>query len=224
VEFLSVLGKRNYVAICAIFAVLNTCLIYFFLTQQSDVFHSENAALENAQVVFLVISTLGFLFIMPFRDTEKPVHIAISLLCLSFILRELDLEDLNVSPFIKLLGSGQGRVLLLASLWTLLAFYGCRAIKNKTHYLKTFFSSPLFSMLLTAFLMLIASAVLDKKIFNIGQSRFFEELAETNAYILISLPVILGVSDWVSDKANGLSLKLLSFVKRFSPIEHNDTK
>jgi hypothetical protein len=219
VEFLPVLGKRNYVAICAIFAVLNTCLIYFFLTQQSDVFHSENAALENAQVVFLMISTLGFLFIMPFRDTEKPIHIAISLLCFSFILREL-----NVSSLIKLLGSGQGRVLLLASLWALLAFYGCRAVKNKTHYLKTFFSSPLFSVLLTAFLMLIASALLDKKIFNIGQSRFFEELAETNAYILVSLPVILQVSDWVSDKANGLSSKLLSFVKRFPPIERNDTK
>jgi len=219
-----VFGTRNYVAICATFAALNTCLIYFFLTQQSDVFHSEDAALENAQVVFLMISTLGFLFIVPFRHTEKPTHIAISLLCFSFILRELDLENFNVSSLIKLLGSGQGRVLLLASLWALLAFYGYRAIENKTRYLKTFFSSPLFAVLLIAFLMLIASAVLDKKIFNIGQSRFFEELAETNAYMLISLPVICQAGGWASDKANVLSLKLLSFVKRFPPIERSDTK
>jgi len=219
-----VFARRNYVAICAIFAALNAGLVYFFLTQQSDVFHSEDAALENAQVVFLMISTLGFLFIMPFRHTEKPIHIAISLLCFSFILRELDLEDFNVPSFIKLLGSGQGRVLLLASLWALLAFYGHKAIKNKIRYLKTFFSSPLFSVLFTAFLMLIASAVLDKKIFNIGQSRFFEELAETNAYMLISLPVICQAGDWVSDKANALSLKLLIFVKRFPPIERNDTE
>jgi hypothetical protein len=224
VESLPVFGTRNCVVVCATFAAVNICLIYFFLTQQNDTFHSEDAALENAQVVFLMISTLGFLFIAPFRHTEKPIHIAISLLCFSFILRELDLEDLNVSSFIKLAGSGQGRAFLLASLWTLLAFYGYRAIKNKTRYLKTFVSSQLFTVLLIAFLMLIVSAVLDKKLFNIGQSRFFEELAETNAYMLISLPVICQAGNWVSNKANVLSLKLLSFVKRFPPIERGDTK
>ncbi|MFT6093827.1 MAG: hypothetical protein ACJA2Q_001727 [Pseudohongiellaceae bacterium] len=223
-ESLPVFGTRNYVAICATFAAINTCIIYFFLTQQSDAFHSEDAALENAQVVFLMISTLGFLFIVPFRHAEKPIHIAISLLCFSFILRELDLEDLNVSTLIKLLGSGQGRVLLLAFLWALLAFYGYGAIKNKIRYLRTFFSSPLFAVLLIAFLMLIASAVLDKKIFNIGQSRFFEELAETNAYMLISLPVVCLAGDWISCKANVLSLKFLSFMKRFPPVERRNTK
>lgn len=63
--------------------------------------------------------------------------------------------------------SGQGRILLMASLQASLIFYDYRAVENNVWALKDFcFSplcSPLCSVLLFAFLMLKVRPVLDKK-------------------------------------------------------------
>ena len=163
---------RNNITLFSVFAVINASLVYFSFTQQSDSFHSEGAALENTQVIFLIISAVGFLFLLPFKHPYKTIHLAIALLCFSFILRELDLEHMDVFQIIKILGSGQGRILLLASLWASLSFYSYNAVENKVCALKGFCFSPLFSVLLFAFLMLMAGAVLDKKIIEINHAIF----------------------------------------------------
>lgn len=212
-------GAKYYLAFGAAFAVVNTGLIYFSFTHQNAAFHAENATLENAQVLFLIISTLGFLVVLPLHHPVKPIHLAISLLCFSFILRELDVEDLDVFQIVKAFGSGQGRVFLLASLWSLLATYIFWTVENKTDYLKIFFSSQLFYVLLIAFLLLSIGAVFDKKVFDISQHRLFEELAETNAYVLISLPILCLAGDWITEKTNTLLFKLLSIVKPSRPMQ-----
>ena len=193
--------------------------LFIFFTQQSDSFHSEGAALENTQVIFLIISAVGFLFLLPFKHPYKTIHLAIALLCFSFILRELDLEHMDVFQIIKILGSGQGRILLLASLWASMSFYSYNAVENKVCALKGFCFSPLFSVLLFAFLMLMAGAVLDKKIIEISQPMFFEELAEVNAYMLISLPVIYQAGDWIYRKTSMLFSKLITVIKHSPSLE-----
>ena len=210
---------RNNITLFSVFAVINASLVYFSFTQQSDSFHSEGAALENTQVIFLIISAVGFLFLLPFKHPYKTIHLAIALLCFSFILRELDLEHMDVFQIIKILGSGQGRILLLASLWASLSFYSYNAVENKVCALKGFCFSPLFSVLLFAFLMLIAGAVLDKKIIEISQPMFFEELAEVNAYMLISLPVIYQAGDWIYRKTSMLFSKLITVIKHSPSLE-----
>ena len=210
---------RNNITLFSVFAVINASLVYFSFTQQSDSFHSEGAALENTQVIFLIISAVGFLFLLPFKHPYKTIHLAIALLCFSFILRELDLEHMDVFQIIKILGSGQGRILLLASLWASLSFYSYNAVENKVCALKGFCFSPLFSVLLFAFLMLIAGAVLDKKIIEISQPMFFEELAEVNAYMLISLPVIYQAGDWIYRKTSMLFSKLITVIRHSPSLE-----
>ena len=210
---------RNNITLFSVFAVINASLVYFSFTQQSDSFHSEGAALENTQVIFLIISAVGFLFLLPFKQPYKTIHLAIALLCFSFILRELDLEHMDVFQIIKILGSGQGRILLLASLWASLSFYSYNAVENKVCALKGFCFSPLFSVLLFAFLMLMAGAVLDKKIIEISQPMFFEELAEVNAYMLISLPVIYQAGDWIYRKTSMLFSKLITVIKHSPSLE-----
>jgi hypothetical protein len=214
-----VFSIRNNITLFSVFAVINASLVYFSFTQQSDSFHSEGAALENTQVIFLIISAVGFLFLLPFKHPYKTIHLAIALLCFSFILRELDLEHMDVFQIIKILGSGQGRILLLASLWASLSFYSYNAVENKVCALKGFCFSPLFSVLLFAFLMLIAGAVLDKKIIEISQPMFFEELAEVNAYMLISLPVIYQAGDWIYRKTSMLFSKLITVIKHSPSLE-----
>jgi hypothetical protein len=214
-----VFSIRNNISLFSVFAIINACLIYFSFTQQSDAFHSEGAALENAQVVFLMVSAVGFLFLLPFNHPDKAIHLAVALLCFSFILRELDLEDMDVFQIIKILGSGQGKILLLASLWASLIFYGYRAVEDKVRSLKSFCFSPLFFVLLFAFFMLMAGAVLDRKIVEISQPIFFEELAEANAYMLISLPVIYQAGDWIYEKTGMLYSKLLNFTKPSPSLE-----
>ena len=210
---------RNNITLFSVFAVINASLVYFSFTQQSDSFHSEGAALENTQVIFLIISAVGFLFLLPFKHPYKTIHLAIALLCFSFILRELDLEHMDVFQIIKILGSGQGRILLLASLWASMSFYSYNAVENKVCALKGFCFSPLFSVLLFAFLMLMAGAVLDKKIIEISQPMFFEELAEVNAYMLISLPVIYQAGDWIYRKTSMLFSKLITVIKHSPSLE-----
>ena len=210
---------RNNITLFSVFAVINASLVYFSFTQQSDSFHSEGAALENTQVIFLIISAVGFLFLLPFKHPYKTIHLAIALLCFSFILRELDLEHMDVFQIIKILGSGQGRILLLASLWASLSFYSYNAVENKVCALKGFCFSPLFSVLLFAFLMLMAGAVLDKKIIEISQPMFFEELAEVNAYMLISLPVIYQAGDWIYRKTSMLFSKLITVIRHSPSLE-----
>jgi|TARA_B110000879_G_scaffold201364_1_gene276393 hypothetical protein len=214
-----VFSIRNNITLFSVFAVINASLVYFSFTQQSDSFHSEGAALENTQVIFLIISAVGFLFLLPFKHPYKTIHLAIALLCFSFILRELDLEHMDVFQIIKILGSGQGRILLLASLWASLSFYSYNAVENKVCALKGFCFSPLFSVLLFAFLMLMAGAVLDKKIIEISQPMFFEELAEVNAYMLISLPVIYQAGDWIYRKTSMLFSKLITVIKHSPSLE-----
>jgi hypothetical protein len=48
---------------------------------------------------------------------------------------------------------------------------------------------------------------------------FFEELAEANAYMLISLPVIYQAGDWIYGKTSMLSSKLLTFMTHSPPLE-----
>lgn len=65
----------------------------------------------------------------------------------------------------------------------------------------------------------MAGAVLDKKLIEISQPMFFEELAEANAYMLISLPVIYQAGDWIYRKTSMLFSKLITVIKHSPSLE-----
>ena len=78
--------------------------------------YDENNLLENTQAVILALSFL--MFLMPILNSgrrDRLLAAFFAMLALGFILRELDVERLNVPNLLVLLGSGDGRNILLAT-------------------------------------------------------------------------------------------------------------
>jgi len=76
----------------------------------------ENNLLENTQAVTLAITLV--LFTVPLFDrsrNDRLLAIFFAFLALGFILRELDIEKLGLPNVLVVLGSGEGRNLLLAT-------------------------------------------------------------------------------------------------------------
>ena len=78
--------------------------------------YDENNLLENTQAVILALSFLMFLVpILNSGRRDRLLAVFFAMLALAFILRELDVERLNVPNLLVLLGSGGGRNILLAT-------------------------------------------------------------------------------------------------------------
>ena len=78
--------------------------------------YDENNLLENTQAVILALSFLMFLVpILNSGRRDRLLAVFFAMLALGFILRELDVERLNVPNLLVLLGSGDGRNILLAT-------------------------------------------------------------------------------------------------------------
>jgi hypothetical protein len=95
--------------------------------ENSSVF-KENGLLENTQAFTLTITLLFFLAPMFNRfRSDRLLAVFFSFLTLGFILRELDIETFDLPNILILLGSGQGRNLLLAV--GILSTLGCALFK-----------------------------------------------------------------------------------------------
>ena len=175
----------------------NSCMTFLAMTLQYESLQSENSILENLQVVFLTLATIGYLTFTLDPPNERLINSAIALLCFSFIMRELDTEHLNLPQILIAVSSGAGRKLLLGFLWISLFLYSYATIKNKLSFIEKFVKSYRFVILAAALLFLIIGGVMDRQIFDISHSILFEELAETNAYFVIALPVFYKTAQWV---------------------------
>src|SRR5688572_24415927 len=77
--------------------------------------YAENALLENIQAVLLAGACIVFLGPAAFeKRSDKLILLSCSWLCLAFVLRELDVERLDVPDSLKFIGSGTGRNVLIA--------------------------------------------------------------------------------------------------------------
>ena len=76
--------------------------------------YAENSLIENIQVILLAIASIAYLLpIMIEKRSDNLVFLFCSLLCYSFVLRELDLEKLDVPAALKLIGPGASRNALI---------------------------------------------------------------------------------------------------------------
>ncbi len=195
------IGAKNTLLLGLTFVLINTFTAYFAIIFQYDSLHSENSILENSQIAFLVLAAVGYLLFQSSAQDERIIQVAIALLCFSFILREIDLEHLNLPSLFIALGSGIGRNILLAVLWISLGTFSYFTVKNRVSFIKKFVTSIEFLILTAAFLLLVISAVMDKQVISLTHNMLFEELAETNAYFLIALPVIYRAGFWIQKTA-----------------------
>ena len=96
--------------------VLNLTLVYFLIFYGNQGLYGENGLLENIQAILLALGT--FLFLAPPQyNAYSSLRYALALLCFSFLLRELDVEQMDIPVILQALGSGRGKRVLLLLLW-----------------------------------------------------------------------------------------------------------
>jgi hypothetical protein len=155
----------------------------------------ENGLLENLQVLFLLLG--GIFFLVPVRRAGRAIRcvlVAGALLCLTCILRELDVEDLAVPQWVILLGSGTGRNLILAAGWVALGAYAVKSFMELKALLKPILCSRVGILLVIAALLLLAGESFDHDRIKVEQSLLFEEILETVGYAAVLLAAILSRS------------------------------
>ncbi len=168
--------------------VVNILFAWFVIRFDQHHLHGENALLENLQGLFLAVSAIAYFCLARYSSGDTALaYLGASLLCLSFFTREIDLELLPIIEHVGFLLHGAGRTVLLLGLWSL---YAGMVIKHggfKSHMQRLRGGKYLHNFT-ACFLLLVVGAVFDRGLFLVDYSRLFEELAETNAYLILALP------------------------------------
>jgi len=150
--------------------------------------HGENALLENLQGCFLIASAVAYFILAKNSSGDTSLAcLGAGLLCFSFFTREIDLELLPVIEHIGFLFHGTGRTIMLLILWALYARLVVTHGGFRSHISRLRTGKYLHHFTL-CFLFLVVGAVFDRGLFLVDYSGLFEELSETNAYVVLALP------------------------------------
>jgi len=177
-----------------IFLAVNLAFIFTVVTFGHHHLHDENGLLENFQAFLLFSATILYFRLTMLNDQSeesKRVNMGLSLLCFSFLLREVDIEKLPFMETVGFLFHGIGRTILLVVLWS--GFF-----KNVYDHCEIrllaieLLTSKYMLFLNISFLLLVVGTTFDKEFWDIEHGRLYEELAETNAYLILIIPAIFG--------------------------------
>lgn len=149
--------------------------------------YAENGLLENIQIILLAISCIVFLIPIAIeKKPEKLILLFCSLLCYSFILRELDVEILDVNNTIKFVCSGVGRYTTLSVAFIALFSYAAFRFSYYTNASVSFIRSKSGILLMSGGLFLIVGDLFEKRS-TIIHHVYWEELFELCGYCFILL-------------------------------------
>lgn len=152
--------------------------------------HDEDHLFENLQALLLGIGVLSGSLLMRSSGRDVLVWAGLALLSFSLLLREIDLDQMPVPGVLRALGTGEGRALLLVPLWLALGLAFWRLGTGRWAWLREVVRSPVFRCQLLAFALLLAGAVIDRKLLGIDHPRLAEELLEINAYAFMIWPAL----------------------------------
>lgn len=177
----------------SIFFILSILFLY------PEIDTDEDGIVEYTQSIFITFSMILFAY-HAFKSKkigEILASFALSLLSLTFLLRELDVEMFDIPSFLIILGSGAGRNILLVSLWVILLGFALKYNTLNKRGVITFLFTTCGQILMLSAFMLILGAMMDKNIFSLQNevTRFFEELLELLGYIYLFVASILRIRD-----------------------------
>jgi len=174
-------------------ACVNVLTYYLVFNSGMSQLHAENNLLENIQVTLLALTTIAFLTHL--LHTGKYHHLFAlcgALFCFSSILRELDVETFAIPEILILLGSGTGKHIMLVSLWLFLTGYSViNYQKIKPQCWRDLILEKSTLVIFLGGCLLIFGALLDDHIIEVHHYQFYEELLETNGYLLIWVGAIM---------------------------------
>ena len=150
--------------------------------------YDENDLLENLQALLLLLSSAAFLPALPRAGREQRVLLlAGTLFFLSLLLREVDVEKLGLSRLITLLGSGDGRNIILISLWLVVFAHMAMRYRWYVNTLRALLFSRAGLFYVLGGLLLLGGEVLDA----LSRSyRFQEEMAEVIGNYLLFIAAL----------------------------------
>ena len=150
--------------------------------------HAEDALLENIQGIFLIASAVAYFRLSTLSSGDaRLAYLGASLLCFSFFTREVDLELLPVIEHVGFLFHGTGRTIILLVIWSLYA----RLVLSQgalRSYVQRLRAGKYLHNFTICFVFLVVGSIFDRALLLVDYSRLFEELAETNAYLILALP------------------------------------
>jgi len=153
----------------------------FLLWRRHPEIALENQFLENLQASFLLFALVAALLSLRGAGQAPPyIPQALSVFFLTLLLREVDLEKLDLPALLVTCGSGDGRRLLLSLLWGGVLFLVFRHRCRLKADISTFFRSPLAGYLVAGTLLYLVADLFDKKIipFDRALSLLAEEALE----------------------------------------------
>ncbi len=179
-------------AAIAVFFIYNMILFYLVFRQATENIFAENGLMEMSQA--LLLATTAVIFLISWRQLEKHhkfVLLSCSLLCLTFLLRELDVADFELPHFLIVIGSGTGRNIILSTAWVFIAI---GAFLNWQYYrgkITLYFFSKTGILLMIAACFLLVGAFFDHEVIKVSYYKFYEELAELNGYYFLLLGALV---------------------------------
>lgn len=158
--------------------------------------YADNGLIENIQAVLLIIAGLVYLAAAAItKRSDKLILLFCSVVCLTFLLREVDVEDFDIHPVLLFMGHGIGRNTMLVTAF--IAIFGY-AVLNFSYYTKTavaFAKSRPGWLLVAGGVCLLVGDFFDKS-HGIHHHVFYEEIAELLGHIFILLSSISAISDF----------------------------
>ena len=154
----------------------------------------EHGIIELAQAAEIALA--GLLFFkaaLSKKSIHKIFHFNLTLLCLAFFFREVTLSDFSTHPFAIWFSEDIGLMLLMSISWSAFTIYYIFNFKNFVNTLKKWLCSAPGITIICCGCSLLISFPFDKEMFNMPQltSKFFEELSEINAFLLLIYSAVL---------------------------------
>ena len=152
----------------------------------------ENGPVENMQTLAILLSCGLYLWIALREKRTALTAATLSLLCLSLLLRELDIDhpSLGVSYVIIFFVQGGGRNAMLPALWALLIMFAVRDLRRNTILMTSYLKST-SGLLFIAGGGVTALGWIFDHLTPIGAlSMFCEEFIEMNGYALLLLAAL----------------------------------
>ena len=175
-------------------------------------FYAENGFLENTQVLLLVFASIVFLATAALeKRSDKLILVFCFVLCIAFLLRELDMEDFDIPYALISIGSGVGRNTILAVAFASIligaAFKGSHYKKAAVEFAR---SKPGWLLMAGGVFLWIGDFLEKNSVHH--HHVFIEEMSEFFGYVLILLSSIASnstlsgiTSIWPSDVKRKIS-------------------
>ncbi|MGJ8656382.1 MAG: hypothetical protein ACSHX6_08020 [Akkermansiaceae bacterium] len=147
----------------------------------------ENNVVESSQVYLYIFSAV-ILLIKGFsvRHIDRWLYLFFGVTCLSFVFRELDVEDFDVPQIVILIGSGKGRNWIFIIAFTLLIHVFISRYMKVLKSFKQWKYSIVVQVCLFGCSMLLLGAIGDEY-----DMPLFEEVCELNGAFFIALSALL---------------------------------